>query len=496
MVSNPEDFETEIALVNDIAGFRYDPLGYIRYAFPWGNGELASAVGPRDWQADTADQIGQALRDPARRHHPIRLATASGHGPGKSSFVGMILSWAMSTCDDCRVLVTANTDTQLRTKTWPEVEKWQRMAINSHWFKTTATSVASLDSEHTMTWRADAVPWSESNTEAFAGLHNKGKRVVVIFDEASNIADKVWEVAEGAMTDEDTEIIWLAFGNPTRNTGRFRQCFTKFKHRWITRQIDSRTVEGTNKVQFAQWAADYGEDSDFFRVRVRGVFPRASSLQLIPGDIVTAARKREPKSFVNDPLIMGIDIARGGEDNNVFAFRRGMDARTVPWRTLPGSESRDSNKTISLALPLMDEFQPDAVFVDSTGVGGPVADQLRRLRPEIMIVDVNFASQAPDPKCANMRSYMWREMRDGLKNGLAIPDDEGLDQELTAVEYGHNQVDKLLLEKKDAIKKRLGISPDMADALALTYSMPVTRLDMELSARGAAAKEYDPLEGW
>jgi hypothetical protein len=447
----------------------------------------------RQWQASVADDIGQALRDPARRHQPIRIAVASGHGVGKSSLVGMLTTWAMSTCVDCRVVVTANTENQLRTKTQPEIGKWFSTAINSHWFSTTATAVYAEGSA--LNWRLDAVPWSEHNTEAFAGLHAQGRRIVVIFDEASNIADKVWEVAEGAMTDEDTEIIWLAFGNPTRNTGRFRECFTRYKHRWITRQIDSRTVDGTNKVQFEQWQRDYGEDSDFFRVRVRGVFPRASSLQLIPSDIVVAAKAREPKSFVNDPLIMGIDIARGGEDSNVFAFRRGMDARTIPWVTLAGSESRDSNRTIALALTQMDEHKPDAVFVDSTGVGGPVADQLRRLRPEIMVVDVNFASKAPDMKCANMRSFMWREMRDGLKNGLAIPDDDGLDQELTAVEYGHNAHDMLLLEKKDSIKKRLGISPDMADALALTYTMPVTRLDMVMSARGQE-KPYDPLEGW
>ncbi|MEI7000490.1 terminase, partial [Klebsiella pneumoniae] len=87
------------------------------------------------------------------------------------------------------------------------------------------------------------------NTEAFAGLHNERKRIIVVFDEASNIADLVWEVAEGALTDEDTEIIWVAFGNPTRNTGRFRECFRKYRHRWKCAQIDSRTVEGTNKQQ-------------------------------------------------------------------------------------------------------------------------------------------------------------------------------------------------------------------------------------------------------
>ena len=495
MTQTAESFAMEEELVREIAGFRYDPLGYIHYAFDWGHGELTGMTGPRDWQADTADSIGKALRNPSTRHNPIRIAVASGHGIGKSSFVGMITKWGMDTCDDCRIIATANTENQLRTKTWPEVSKWNRLAITSHWFKMTATALVSADKAHAMTWRADASPWSEHNTEAFAGLHNKGKRIIVIFDEASKIADKVWEVAEGAMTDEDTEIIWLAFGNPTRNTGRFRECFSRFKHRWLTRQIDSRKVEGTNKTESQKWVDDYGEDSDFVRVRVRGVFPRASSLQLIPTDWVYAAMHREAVSFVNDALVMGIDIARGGDDNNVVRLRRGMDARTYPKFTMPGSETRDTTRFIAKVCDLIAEHQPDAVFVDSTGVGGPVADQLRRLCPTTMVVDVNFASAAPDGHYRNMRTFMWWKLREALRAGLALEDDPNLEAELTSPEYTHDQLDKVALEKKSEIKKRLGISPDDGDALALTFAMPVARQDMTVSAKWQEA-EYDPLAGW
>jgi hypothetical protein len=136
-----------------------------------------------------------------------------------------------------------------------------------------STSLKSTDPAHEATWRADLIPWSEHNTEAFAGLHNEGKRIVLLFDEGSAIADKVWEVAEGALTDANTQILWLVFGNGTRPTGRFRECFRKFKHRWDHDQIDSRTVEGINLEQVDKWVADYGEDSDFVKVRVRGMFP-------------------------------------------------------------------------------------------------------------------------------------------------------------------------------------------------------------------------------
>ena len=100
--------------------------------------------------------------------------------------------------------------------------------------------------------------------------------LMILFDEASAIDDRIWEVCEGAMSDANTELLWFAFGNPTRNTGRFRECFDgRFRDRWITHQIDSREVKITNKKQIAEWIADYTEDSDFARVRIRGVFPRA-----------------------------------------------------------------------------------------------------------------------------------------------------------------------------------------------------------------------------
>ncbi|MGK9045835.1 terminase [Stutzerimonas chloritidismutans] len=484
--------DPELQLIEDIASFTHDPQGFAMYAFPWGHGELAGVDRPRDWQWEAMGVIGAHLSNPETRFQPLMISVASGHGIGKSAEMGMILNWAMSTCEDCKVVVTANTENQLRTKTWPEIGKWFRLAINKHWFNVTATKVASVDPEHADSWKADAVPWSEHNTEAFAGLHNKGKRIVLIFDEASNIADKVWEVAEGALTDEDTEIIWLAFGNPTRNTGRFRECFTRYKHRWVTKQVDSRAVDGTNKQQIAKWAEDYGEDSDFFRVRVRGMFPRASDLQLIPTDWVAEAMRREAVFGLSDALVCGIDIARGGADNNVIRFRRGLDARTIKPIRIPGSETRDTTVFIAKVCTTVQEHKPDAVFVDSTGVGGPVADQLRRLMPGIVIIDVNFASAAPDNHYANMRTYIWWMLREALRAGLAIEQCPDLEAELTSPEYTHNQRDQIALEKKSEIKKRLGISPDDADALALTFTFPVQKSQHTHEQGTALLSDYDP----
>ena len=158
-------------------------------------------------------------------------------------------------------VVTANTESQLRTKTWAELAKWFRLCpLLTEFFVLTATTLAARDPAHAKTWRIDAVPWTENRVEAFAGLHNQGRRILVVFDEASAIPDLIWETTEGALTDEQTEILWLVCGNPTRNNGRFRECFGRYRHRWIRRQVDSRNARLTNKQQIAQWVTDYGED--------------------------------------------------------------------------------------------------------------------------------------------------------------------------------------------------------------------------------------------
>ena len=463
----------EADLVTDIGRFAHNPLGFVLYAFPWMQGELANEHGPRTWQRELLVEIGEKLSigELTGLAEVIRYATASGHGIGKSALVAWLILWAMSTFEDTRGIVTANTETQLKTKTWAELAKWHRMAINKHWFTFTATALYSADSAHEKTWRIDMIAWSESNTEAFAGLHNIGKRVLLIFDEASAIPDAIWEVAEGALTDKNTEILWFVFGNPTRNTGRLRECFGRLRHRWVVRQIDSRTVEGTNLKQINEWIADYGEDSDFVRIRVRGMFPRASSLQFIPSDLVAEAMKREPRSNYGDPLIMSLDIARGGDDNNVIRFRRGLDARTIPPIRIPGSETRDSMRLVSKVIDLIQEHKPDAFFFDGTGVGGPVGDRIKQLGYNVL--EVQFGSASPDPRFANMRAYIWGKMREWLQAGGAIDDDLILEQDLTAPEATHNKRDKIVLTSKEQMKKDGLASPDDGDALAMTFAYPV-----------------------
>ncbi|MES2782603.1 MAG: terminase [Pseudomonadota bacterium] len=464
-----------LMLADDIAGFTYDPLGYSIYAYPWQeSGALIDMKGPRDWQADIMEDIREHLESPATRHTPLRLAVASGHGIGKSALISMLIGWAKDTCEDTRIVITANTETQLRTKTWPEVSKWNGLAITRDWWKPTKTGIFSIVPGHEEAWRVDAVTWSENNTEAFAGLHNMGKRIVVIFDEASKIADKVWEVTEGALTDEGTEIIWVAFGNPTQNTGRFRECFGKFRHLWKIRQIDSRDVEGTNKSYLDELVTTYGEDSDIVKVRVRGLFPSASSMQFVPGAVVDAARKRVVETDQNEPIVIGVDVARFGDDHSTIYFRQGRDARSIKPIRLHGVD------TMQLAAKVAEQqriYNAAMVCVDETGVGGGVVDRLKQMG--LPVVGVSFGAKPLNAvrlgngeKCANRRAEIWAIMREWLQGG-AIPDDQTLADDLTGVEYSFNSRDEILLEAKEHMKKRGLASPDDADGLALTLAVPV-----------------------
>ena len=479
-------------LVEDIVAFRHDPLGYVLYAFTWGEGELSDESGPEDWQIETLNDIGQGLRNGELTvQQAIQIAIASGHGIGKSTMVAWVILWGLSTFEDTRIVITANTDGQLSTKTWPEVAKWHRRSINRDWFTYTATSLYSAEPGHEKNWRADAIPWSVHNTEAFAGLHNAKKRIILIFDEASAIDDKIWEVAEGALTDEDTEIVWLAFGNPTRNTGRFKQCFGSLKHRWITKQIDSRTVRRTNKVQLQKWVDDYGEDSDFVRTRVTGKFPRASSMQLFSTDLVAEAMRREARSTLLDPLIMALDIARGGDDNCVIRFRRGLDARSIPPIVIPGSEVKDSMRLVSKVVQVLEEKKPDAFFYDGTGGGGPVGDRVRQLGFTVM--EVQFGAGSPNPKQANFRAFMYQKALDWLNAGGALDANNELETDLTSIQYSHNKKDQMILESKEDMKKRGLASPDHGDSFVMTFAYPVAPKMLGQSSQRSNA-DFDPYD--
>ena len=488
-------------LLKIVAQGSKDPLWFLQVAFPWGeqNTSLARWSGPQFWQAQVLNEIRESLLSPRQKG---QHAIASGKGIGKSALVAWLVLWGLTTMPDTKVVVTAGTEPQLRTKTWPEVAKWFNLFLFRDWFHITATSMYAKDITREKTWRADAIPWNANNPEAFAGLHNQGRRILVVFDEASQIHDAIWNTTDGIMSDEDTQVIWAAFGNPTRGSGRFREAFGSLKHRWRQRQIDSRTVSVSDKEQLNQWVEDYGEDSDYVRVNVRGMFPRVGDMQFISNEVAASARKREVMVPLVEPLIMGVDVARFGDDETVICFRKGRDARSVPWIRLRG---QDTMQVAAKAAESFKMYKVDAVFVDGGGVGGGVVDRLRQLgvpvrevqfggKPDRMALDVDAA------RYANKRAEMWGLMKEWLPGG-GIPDWQDLEQQLAGVLYGYRKDLEIQLEKKEDMKKRGESSPDLADALALTFAYTVLPKSdgrmgggpyADASKPAMASTDYDP----
>lgn len=484
-------------LAVDIFGFFDNPRGYVLYTFPWGVAGTPLEDfpdGPDQWQLDEFEALAHHIRDNINRKAiglemvPYQSAIASGHGIGKSAFVAWVIMWLMSTRRYARGVVTANTQIQLEGKTWAELSKWHNMAINKDWFKWTATKFyCLLEPDGEKNWMFECVPWNEERTEAFAGLHNASSSAIMIFDEASAVPDKIWEVAEGAMT--DGEPFWFAFGNPTRNTGRFRECFGRFRHRWRHRHIDSRSVRITNKAQIGKLIEDHGIDSDLVKVRVRGLFPSAGDKQFISGDLIEGAQSRELVLDRGAALCMGVDLSRGGTALNVIRFRQGRDGRSVkPIRW----SSRDTTFTVNKIAETIDKFNPDAVFMDGGGVGGPIIDQLKARGYKI--IEVQFGASADDSlRFANKRAEMWQRIKDWLPFGC-IDDDNTLRDDLIGPEYSFNGRDALLLEGKEHMESRGLASPDDGDALALTFARSVARKDMTSStarSRGRMAEGVD-----
>lgn len=483
----------------ELARFSHDPYNFVRFAFPWEEKGtiLENWKGPEPWQEELLKSIGNRLLTPEQA---IREASVSGNGVGKSALVSWLILWAISTLEDTRGVVTANTETQLKTKTWAELGKWFNMFIGREYFKQTATAIFSLAENHERTWRIDMIPWSENNAVAFQGLHNEGKRILMIYDEASGIPDQIWEAGDGCITDKGTERIWCVFGNPNLPKGRFRECFPggKFSHVWNSRSVDSRSVSFTDKDELNRWVADYGEDNDFVRVRVRGVFPRAGTMQFIDDWVASEAQRREVAVHVRDPFIIGVDVARFGDDASVIYFRKGRDGRSVPPLMFRGMDTMTLAGKVSEVYA---QYHADAVFVDGGGVGGGVVDRLRQLHVPVLDVQfggksegTGFATGDQGVKYANKRAEIWGAMREWLKTG-AIPPDNSLREQLTNLQYGFNLRNEIQLEKKEDMKKRGLESPDMADALAITFAQVVIPNEFaggEHRQKPLVESEYDP----
>ena len=500
-------------LAQDIGTFYADPLGYVMYIFPWDTDKSIQQVklqepytsrfscewGPDSWACEFLDDLGREIKDRgfdgSKTVNPIKFSTASRHGIGKTALVSWLIKFILDTRPFSKGVVTANTGEQLRTKTWAELGKWHRLSITEHLYDYAIGkgSMSLARKGYKELWRADAQTCREENSEAFQGLHAANSTPFFIFDEASGIPEKIWTARAGGGT--DGEHMTFDFGNPTRNTGVFYEnCIGAFKHRHIVRSIDSREVQITNKNLMDEWIEDYGEGSDFVKVKVRGLFPSQSSVQFINSDDVEYAMKRLlPVSNTAAPLVIGVDVARFGDNDTIIYPRIGDDARSWEYKRYNGLDGMQVADQVALTIS---EFKAlgktcSALFMDGGGLGSGPIDRLRQLGYNP--IEINFGGRATDRRYRFKGDEIWGNMRTGLRH-LCLPKDLELREELVQREYGFTPSGLVSLESKVDIKKRGGKSPDVADALALTYAAEIAWDNVGGYKPGSYVYEYDPLD--
>lgn len=466
--------------LEDFVGECYDdPLEYVRRVFPWGqeNTPLARYAEPRVWQCEVLEWLGGEIKDRAfdgiTPVPPIRGAVSSGHGAGKGALTGMLTNFIMSTRRDAKGTVTANTSTQLDDKTWAAILWWNKLALTGHWFE--ANTQILYRKGHRESWRVTPQTCAPENSEAFAGQHSERSTSFYMNDEDSNVPDIIHEVQEGGLA--KGEPMYFLWGNPTRRSGAFYDAvFGNKRHRWKSWIIDTRTVEGHNASLIAEYAEDYGEDSDFFRVRVEGLPPNASDAQFIDAQRVLDAQKRQVVVLPDEPLVAGCDLAWGGSDFNVIRFRRGRDGRSIPAIRIPGKLTADpgvlTNRLADVLTSEYDGHKVAMLFLDSAGIAGPIAARLRQLGHQ-NVTEVNFGADSPNAKRRYYRDHMYAEAKEWLATG-AIDKSPRLEADLQTPGLRPDRLQRIWLESKEDVKKRLdGKSTDEGDAFALTFAAPV-----------------------
>ena len=456
-----------------------NPLAFVMFAFPWGQPgtPLEHFKGPRKWQREVLQNIADHIKENKGKvdFNTLRHAVSSGRGIGKSALVSWITIWMLTTRIGSTTIISANSESQLRSVTWAEITKWLATAINSHWFEVSATRLMPAKwltelverdlKKGTRYWGVEGRLWSAENPDAYAGVHNFDG-VLVVFDEASGIDDSIWAVTSGFFTENTPNRFWMAFSNPRRNTGYFYECFNSKREFWSTKVVDARTVEGTDKQVYQQIIDEYGPDSSQAHVEVYGQFPSEGDDQFISVSLVDEAMKRPKYKDASAPIVIGVDPARFGADATVIAVRQGRDIISIQRH-----RGDDTMTVVGHVIEAIEEYKPTLVVIDEGGLGYGILDRLTEQRYKVR--GVNFGWKAKNPVMwGNKRAEIWGAMRDWLKTA-AISSDRHLKADLVGPMKKPNSSGTIFLEGKKEMKSRGLASPDAADALAVTFAFPV-----------------------
>tara|TARA_R100001230_G_C5688170_1_gene199136 strand:+ start:1848 stop:3260 length:1413 start_codon:yes stop_codon:yes gene_type:complete len=418
--------------------------------------ENVLGISPDKWQSELMEAIVSGER---------KVSVRSAHGVGKSSVASWILIHTLLTHLDCKLIVTAPTSGQLFDALFAELKKWIGEMPQA------LQDLVDVKSDRIVLKSRSAEAFISARTsrkeqpEALAGVHSQGK-VILLCDEASGIPEEVFESAAGSMSGHNVHTILL--GNPTRNSGLFYDTHHKLKGAWKTFHISAFDSDRVSDEFVEEMAMRYGEESSAYKVRVLGEFAEETDDTIIPLELVDSAIQREiPNDHGVSDIIWALDVARHGADSSVLVKKQGniiTDIKT--WKRLDLMEL--SGRVQAEFDTTEPENRPMEVYIDVIGMGYGVLDSLNAIG-RLNAVGINVA-ESPSQKetYMNLRSELWFKFRSFLEGKMCkLPANEYMIADLISVKYKFTAGGKIQVESKDQIKKRIGRSPDVADALVL-----------------------------
>jgi len=428
----------------------FDPDKFDRDIWPGAGNE------PEKWQSEASGLIA--------KHD--RVAIRSGHGVGKTAWLARRIIWWGLTRHPWKIGCTAPSSGQMFDALWSELAKWH--ACMPNWAK------------QQFEWKAERFEWRGSpavsyavaktarreTPEALAGLHSEN--MLFIIDEAPGVDDIVFETARGAMSTKGSKT--LMTGNPTRLSGYFFDAFNKNREHWATMKVSCYDSSRTNHAEINQWKLEYGEDSNFFRVRALGEFPDAEDGTIIPLYLVEAAVKRDVEQIPSEE-VWGLDVSGAGADLCALAKRRGniMPEPVKVWR------SDDTMVSVGkVAAEYRDaKIKPVQICVDSNGIGAGVAHRLAEQGLPVHCVNVSESHSSND-RYLRLRDEMWERARDWFYGkDVRIPDDPPFIGEISRIKWGLTSNGKMKAMSKYDMKlappRGLGKSNDRSEAFCFTF---------------------------
>ena len=443
--------------------YRNDPVLFVKNVL---------GATPQPWQEDFLRAVARGER---------RISVRAGHGVGKSTACSWALIWHMVTRFPQKAVVTAPTSAQLFDALYSETKSWinKLPPALKELFEVFSDRIVLKDAPESSFISARTS--SAERPEALAGVHSE--HVLLVVDEASAVHEAVFEAAAGSMSGHSATTIMIS--NPTRNSGLFYKTHHVLASDWFRMHVSCLNSPLVSSDFVRQIKATYGEDSNAYRIRVLGEFALADDDTLIPADLVDSAIDRDIVTPEDEEIVYGVDVARYGTDRTALCKRRGNVVLEIKsWGGL------DLMQTVGTVVNEAKLDNPTEICVDTIGLGSGVADRLREMGYNV--VDVNVAeSSAMNPNANKLRDDLWMSVKDWLgTRAVKLPKDDALRQELVAPRYSFTSLGKIVVESKDSMRRRGMRSPDLADALCLTFAGQAA----QVGGRALAWKPGKPLK--